>query len=200
MPIEYEAKFLNIDKEAIRKALSLVDYECVLPEFLYKRQTFDVPGYGVEKWGRVRLEKEVINLNIKHTVDVSRVDGTHETQINLPIGENPAQQFEEAIDFMIACGLSPAGFQENKREIWIKDDIEICIDTWPGVKTYIEIEATDEEAVRKACVELNLDFNVALFGGITTVYEAELGMSGEEFSKLKEVTFEKPPIRVSAEI
>ena len=193
MPIEYEAKFIAIDKDVIRQKLNDAGYQCILPEFLYRRQVFDVPGAGPEKWGRVRWEKEVINLSIKHTVDVTSIDGTHEHLINIPINENPMQQYHDAIDFMIACGMTPAGEQENKREIWTKGDVEICIDTWPGVKPYVEIESMDEATVRAASHELGFDFSTALFGGITTIYETELGISVNDFAKIKTVTFDNPP-------
>ena len=197
MPIEYEAKFLNIDKEEIRSKLSAAGFTCTMPETLYKRQVFDVPGFSSkEKWGRVRLEKDVINLSIKHTIDASRVDGTLEREINIPLGQNPVQQFEDAIRFMLECGLQPAGLHENKREIWQKDQVEVVIDTWPGVPPYIEIEAESEEQVRKACGELGMDFEWAKFGGILIVYEEGIGMAPEVFCALETVTFANPPVRI----
>jgi adenylate cyclase class 2 len=193
VPIEYEAKFLNIDKEAIRNVLAEAGYICVLPEFLFRRQTFNVPGFDAMKWGRVRWENDKINLSIKHTVDKTRVDGTHEISLDIPLGDDPARQYTDAIAFVTACGLEPGGTQENIREIWVKDTIEICIDSWPGVNPYLEIEAENEEQVRDACAELNLDFSRALFGGITTVYETELGISADQFAKIEAITFDNPP-------
>lgn len=193
MPIEYEAKFLGIDKDQFRNILQMAGYYCAMLEFLYRRQTFDVLGFGPEKWGRVRWEKDVINLSIKHTTDPDAVDGTHEYLLNIPIGDNPDQQYREAIDFMKACGLTEAGAQENYRETWIKGEIEVCLDTWPGLRPYVEIEGPDEQIVRHAVQELGLDFSEALFGGATAAYQAELGISPADFGKIKIVTFEQPP-------
>ena len=193
MPIEYEAKFLGIDKDSFRKTLEQTGYTCVLPEFLFKRHDFDLPGFGAEKWGRVRWENDKINLSIKHTVDKNRIDGTHEFSVNVPLNDNPVQQYQQAIEFMKAAGLIPGGIRENKREIWIKDNVEISIDTWPGVRPYIEIEAENEDLVRKVCIELNLQFSKAMFGGITTVYEEELGITAEDFITFENVRFDNPP-------
>jgi len=194
MPIEYEAKFLNINKDAFRQRLAQAGYTCMLPEFLYRRQTFDLPNVGIEKWGRVRWEQDVINLSIKHTIDPLAVDGTREYLLNIPIGDNPERQYAEAIEFMKACGLLPAGAQENYREIWVKGEVEACLDTWPGLRPYVEIEAPDEASVRVAVTELGLDFSQALFGGVTAAYEAELGISPADFGRIKVVTFDQPPI------
>ena len=46
-------------------------------------------------------------------------------------------------------GLKNTSTQENYREIWKNDAIEICIDTWPGLLPYIEIEGKNQEIVKK---------------------------------------------------
>jgi len=38
-------------------------------------------------------------------------------------------------------------YQENKRKVYSRNDIEFCIDTRPKVPTYLEIEGKDEKAV-----------------------------------------------------
>lgn len=194
MPIEYEAKFMRIDKDAFRHKLAGLGYRCTLPEHLFRRQTFDLPGEGLGKWGRVRWEHDVINLSIKHTVDPLRVDGTHETLLNIPLGEDPAQQYHDAIAFLQACGLIKQGEQENYREIWVRGEVEICLDTWPGLLPFAEIEGPDEQSVRDAAAELGLDFGAALFGGVTAAYEDELGISPAAFHGMGRVAFDEPPV------
>ena len=193
MPIEYEAKFLGIDHAAFAVTLAQAGYECVMPNFLFRRQVFNLPNEGIGKWGRVRWERDVINLSVKHVVDVNAVDGTHEYLINIPINDNPAKQYDDAIAFMLACGLTRAGAQENYRETWVKNGVEICIDRWPSRKSCVEVEAADEASVRNAFAELGLDFNTAIFGGITSVYQAEMGILPEDFEKIAVVTFDQPP-------
>ncbi|MDB5477890.1 MAG: adenylyl cyclase [Alphaproteobacteria bacterium] len=200
MPIEYEAKFLDIDKDEFRGKLTAAGYECTMPEFMFRRQTFDFPIFDAHKWGRVRWEKDAITLSIKHIVDKTRIDGTHEFMLTLPLGEDPARQYADALAFMQAAGLSKSGEQENKREIWTKNQVEICLDTWPGLSPFMEIEGPDEASVRTATTEMGLDFNNAMFGGIDSVYDAVLGIPVEEFVRIKRVTFAEPPLSFANEV
>lgn len=58
MDIEYEAKFLNVDKVALQKKLKAAGAKLVKPEQLYKRAVFFLPkGHEIEGgWLRVRDE------------------------------------------------------------------------------------------------------------------------------------------------
>lgn len=62
MDIEYEATFLDVDKNDIRKKLKDVGAKLIKPEYLQKRVVFNLPK-GLEKentWLRVRKEKQTI--------------------------------------------------------------------------------------------------------------------------------------------
>lgn len=41
-------------------------------------------------------------------------------------------------------------YQENKRKVYSRNDIEFCIDTRPLIPTYMEIEAPSKEQVEEA--------------------------------------------------
>ena len=56
MDIEFEAKFLNINKDEIREKLKQVGAELVRPEFWQKRINFDLPEETPHTWIRVRDE------------------------------------------------------------------------------------------------------------------------------------------------
>ena len=61
------------------------------------------------------------------------IDGVEEHEIIV-------DDFDVAAKILEKTGLKNTSTQENYREIWKNNEIEICIDTWPGLAPYIEIE------------------------------------------------------------
>lgn len=97
-----------------------------------------------------------------------------------------------------ACNITAKAFQENMREVWERAGIEITIDTWPGLKPFIEIEGLSETAVRETSQELGFNFTDAVFGSIDLVYEKEIGIPAATIIQLPEITFENPPKKNAA--
>lgn len=87
--------------------------------------------------------------------------------------------FENTLHFLETLGCRKKSFQETKREIWKKDDVEICIDKWPFLEPFIEIEGPSEEAVREISESLGFDYNDALFCGVGHIYEMKYGVKEE---------------------
>ena len=50
----------------------------------------------------------------------------------------------------------PRNYQENKRIQYTLDNVEIDIDTWPMIPTYLEIEGNSEEEVNNMVKKLGL--------------------------------------------
>ncbi len=184
---EYEVKFLNINKIEFRKNLSLMNFKLINPEYTMKRRTFDfsIVSPGKNKWGRVRQEADKITMTIKE-VRGDGIDDTYETELIV-------DDFEKASSFFEECSIHVKSFQENKRELWGKDDIQVTIDTWPGIESFIEIEGSSVEEVMTASKELGFVFENGLFGGIDVVYEKVLGIPAKELITLPEITFSNPP-------
>ncbi len=67
MEIEYEATFLEINKEEIRVKLKESGAEMVKKEFLMKREVFDLPkGYEIKGgWLRIRDEGDKTTMSLK---------------------------------------------------------------------------------------------------------------------------------------
>jgi len=67
MIIEYEATFIDINKDEIRERLKKVNAKLIKPEFLQKRSVFDFPPGKEVKGGfiRVRDEGDKITLTLK---------------------------------------------------------------------------------------------------------------------------------------
>jgi hypothetical protein len=71
--------------------------------------------------------------------------------------------------------------------------LEVCIDTWPGLHPYIEIEAPTEDLVLWIVKLFGLQISEGLYGGSESAYEKELWIPPTELVILPEITFENPP-------
>ena len=131
MNIEYEATFYPIDKDEIRKKLRLLNAQLIKPEFLQKRVVFDLPkGHELKGgWLRIRDEGEKTTLSLKV------VDGnTIENQKEICLTINDQQQGEK---LLICLGCRKKAYQENKREQWRLDNVDVLLDEWPFLEPFI---------------------------------------------------------------
>ena len=135
MEKELEAKYFIKDKENIRFLLKSIGLKLVKSEFLMKRKTFN--GKTEDGWIRVRDEGDKITLTFKQIV-ANRIDGVNEIEIVV-------NDFEKASAIINQTSFKESSYQENYREIWRNDEVEIVIDTWPCLQSYIEIEAKSED-------------------------------------------------------
>lgn len=187
MKKEIEAIFLSVNKDDVRKLLKKTGFELKTPEYLMRRKTFDFSRIapGRNKWGRVRQEVDKVTMTVKE-IRGSGINDTYEVELTV-------NDFDTATAFFEACGIPAKAFQENTREVWSRNGIEVTIDTWPGLNPFIEIESTDEKTVREVSKELGFDFEKAVFGSIDVVYEKELGIPADVITRLPEITFANPP-------
>ncbi|MEK7473641.1 MAG: adenylyl cyclase [Patescibacteria group bacterium] len=192
MKREIEATFLSVDKDSVRDKLRKVGFELKTPEYLMRRKTFDfsrvAPGHN--KWGRVRQESDKVTMTVKE-IRGSGINDTYETEIIV-------NDFDTAASFFEACDIPAKAFQENMREVWVRDGVEITIDTWPGLNPFVEIEGINEKIVQEISNELGFDFGKAVFGSIDLVYEKEIGIPAETIIRLPEITFSNPPKKNAA--
>lgn len=133
MPKEIELKFININQEELRQKLSKAGYTCVLPETLMRRTVFHPAVQDGKSWTRVRDEGHRITCTYKRTHDASSIDGTEEIEFQV-------NDFDAAVAFIKALGMQEKAYQETKREVWVGYEVEVCLDTWPGLKPFVEIE------------------------------------------------------------
>lgn len=187
MKNEIEATFLSIDKDATQTKLKNAGFQLKIPEYMMRRKTFDFSKVdpGKNKWGRVRQEYNKVTMTIKEVRGLG-INDTYEVELIV-------NNFNTATEFFEACNIFPKSFQENMREVWVRDSIEATIDTWPGLNPFIEIEGANEELVKKASNDLDFNFEKAVFGSIDLVYEKEIGISAKKIIALPEITFENPP-------
>lgn len=164
---EIEAQFLDIDKESIRKKLK--DNHAVLkkPEVLMKRTVFYTGN--AHSFARVRDEGDKIVMTYKYVSDDHSILGTKEVNVVV-------DKYDDAVLFLESCGLKIKAKQETRREIWTIDDVEICIDTWPWIPTFMEIEGPSEEAVWKVAKMLGYSKEQAKYGSVDTTYQHYYGI------------------------
>ncbi len=185
MDIEFEATFIDIDISATREKLRSLGATCLKPETLMRRVVF-FPPQGVEGWLRVRDEGDVITLSLKE-VTGTRMEDQKEVMLRI-------HDFTSGVKLLEALGAKKKAYQETKRETWLWHEVEITIDTWPGLDPFVEIEGHSEEEVKQVTAELGLDFARALFGAVDIVYEKKLGIPPDVINmQTPEITFENPP-------
>ncbi len=169
MDIEYEAKFLNIDKDDIRARLRAAGAALIQSEFLQRRWVLDVPAPHQKKgvWLRVRDEGTQTTLSWKS----SSGDGIEE-QKELSV---VVDSFDTTVELLKRIGCPADSYQETKRELWVLDGAQITIDTWPFLNPFVEVEADSEKAVEHASRAIGFDWSEALFCGVNKLYQMEYG-------------------------
>ncbi len=164
---EIEAQFLDIDKEKVRAKLKEIGAKCEKPEVMMKRVVFDT---GIHSFARVRDEGGgKIVMTYKNVSDEKSIMGTKE--VNLVI-----DNYENGVLFMKSCGLVPKAEQESYRETWEVGDVEVCIDTWPWIPTFVEVEGPSEASVWETAEKIGLEKSKAKFGSVDSTYQYYYGV------------------------
>lgn len=184
MNIEYEATFTNIDKDNIRKKLKRAKAQLIKSEFLQKRVVFNLPKNSDRyDWLRVRDEGDKITMSFKSVKNNRKITGQKE--INLVIDD-----FEKAIRFLKAIGCRKKAYQETKREIWKFDGVEVCIDEWPFLEPFVEIEGRSEKEVKAASKKLGFDYSKAWFCSVDLIYSKKYNIPFEVIdNKIPKIVF-----------
>lgn len=187
MDTEWEAKFLNVNKNVLRKKLQASGAKLVKPERLYKRVVFFLPkGHEIESgWLRVRDEGDKITMSLK-VVTNGKVDMQKEVQVVV-------DNYDKARQLLTEIGCVEKAYQETKREIWLLDDVEITVDEWPYLEPYVEIEGASEEAIKKVSGTLGFDYSQAVFGSADQVISKKYGVPEDAVNnEIPRIVFGEP--------
>ncbi len=184
MPLEIEAKFINIDPEVIRDKLWKLGFELVYPEFHVFRATVVLHDPNVTL--RVRKEYGKTTMTYKYTDITQWALWTEEFEVEV-------SDFELTVDILRKT-TQPIRvlYQESKRELWRNWDTEVSIDEWPWTWKYLEIEAPTEEELISTSKSLWFDYSEAIFGRPWMVYR-KLWFDESIVTSQEYLTFENPP-------
>jgi adenylate cyclase, class 2 len=189
MQTEIEAKFLDIDHNALRAKLKELGAVCEQPMRTMYRKGYDFPDRRLRTknngWVRVRNEGDKVTMSYKQLDDRS-LHGTKEICLTV-------DSFDQADAFLQAVGMVSDVHMETKRESWRLGHVEIELDEWPWTKPYVEIEAHSEEELKQLAAKLGLDWDKVLHGSVEVVYTAEYDVTENEVNSWPGIMFVPVP-------
>lgn len=176
MHTEYEVRILEIDREQVIKKLEELGAEFQWDR-IQRRYVYDFIPKIEGKWIRLRTNGEKSTLTIKNLVS-SLIDGTQELEIEV-------DNFERCHLILKELGYEAKGYQENRRCQYLLNGVEIDIDSWPLIPTYLEIEGASEEIVyhtasllgftKEECVTRNVEGIYLDYGfDLNEIYDLKL--------------------------
>lgn len=177
MNIEYEVRVLEINKEELVAKLESLN-ATFKGEYSQKRYVYNTIPKADGRWLRLRTNGKETTLTYK-SVEKDSIDGTKELEVIV-------SDFEKTNELLEKIGVKSKGYQENKRTQYILDGVEIDIDSWPLIPTYVEIEGKDEESVNLMIKKLGLENNKVTTLDVQSVYEKVYNI---DISKLEVLKF-----------
>ena len=144
-------------------------------DWLQLRYCYDFCPKKENSWIRLRTNGEKTTLTIKE-INSSKIDGTKESEIVV-------SDFAITNEILNKLGYVARSKQENRRIQYILDGVEIDIDFWPMIPTYVEFEAESEDAIKNVCEKLGLDFSKHTTLDVSAVYEY-YGFDIEKYDEL----------------
>lgn len=147
---------------------------------MQKRYVYDFNPINPKKWIRLRTNGVKNTITVKEIIDNQAIDGTNELEVEV-------SDFNKANLILKELGYVPRNYQENHRIVYNLNEVEISIDTWPKIPTYVELEAKSEELIKKllSIIEYNEK-------DLTTLDVASIYMNvyGIDIMSIKELTFD----------
>ena len=162
MNTEYEVRILEIDKASFINKLEKLGAEKV-GDFFQKCYVYDFNPVVKGKWIRLRTNGDESTLTIKNIVS-PLIDGTKEIEIIV-------SDFDKCNYILSELGYKAKSYQENKRVRYILDGVEIDIDTWTMLPTYVEIEGKSEEEVMTVVKKLGYNEDKITTLDVDSIYK-----------------------------
>lgn len=177
MKTEYELRALEINKNEMIKKLERIGAKKV-GEFNQKRYVYNLKPAEDGKWIRLRTNGMKTTPTVKDIVS-DTIDGTKEIEIEV-------SDFETTNEFLEKIGFINKGYQENNRIQYILNEVEIDIDSWPMIPTYMEIEGKSINEVINMCKLLEIDKSKITNLNCSDIYSKIYGI---DISKIKVLKF-----------
>lgn len=166
--------------------LNRTNNEELLTRFSNKNIVECVKRYGINpnKWVRVRQTNGKTTITVKHilnpdmqTTNNGDMQKVLETEMEVP-------SIEEANSMLEQLGFSFRNYQEKNRITYDVNGVEVDIDSWPLIPTYVEIENDSTELIQSTIKKLGLQNHEVLSCNTADIYN-RYGIDLYKFRELK---------------
>lgn len=175
MKTEFEVRILDVNVSELVERLEKVGAKFI-NNYNQKRYIYDFKPVQNGKWVRLRTDGEKTTLTIKE-IKNDGIAGTKELEIEVSDIEKTNLILEE-------LGYKARSYQENKRTRYIYNNIEIDIDTWPKIPTYVEFEGQSEEELIRFVEMLGFTKDDLVTFGVSKIYK-HYGLDIDSYNILK---------------
>ena len=148
MEKEIELRVYDIDKEELIKKIEKLNGKFI-NNYEQIRYVYDFNHVKENKWIRLRTDGFKTTLTIKEYTS-SKINVVNELEIEV-------SDMEKTNLILEKLGYKKRSVQENKRTRYILNDVEIDIDTWPYLKTFVEFESKSKEKIYDVLKLLDID-------------------------------------------
>lgn len=148
MEKEIELRVYDINKEDLIKKIEELNGKFI-NNYEQIRYVYDFNPVKENKWIRLRTDGYQTTLTIKEYTS-SKINGVNELEIEV-------SDMEKTNLILEKLGYKKRSVQENKRTRYILNDVEIDIDTWPYLKTFVEFESKSKEKIYDVLKLLDID-------------------------------------------
>lgn len=176
MHTEYEIRILDINKEEMIEKLEKLGAK-ENGVYFQRRYVYDLKPAHKSKWIRLRTNGKKATLAYKN-VEANQIDGTKEVEFEV-------DNFDIANEFLEKIGFQSKAYQENERIQYILNGVEIDIDTWPLIPTYMEIEGKSSDEVLKIKDLLGINDDKIVTLSCEDIYKEFYGIDMTKIKELK---------------
>jgi len=178
--IEVKLHIANLDR--IRSKIHSIQGELIRKRVLERNYRFDDIQKKLTKSFKVlRLRQDTAAyLTFKGPMtDEEGVKIRHEVEFKV-------DDFDAAYEFLLALGYKVFMIYEKYREVYKKDNTEICVDELP-YGNFIEIEGRDPKSIHFLCDQLELDWNLRIPESYSSIFER---LKKQKGLKIRDLTFD----------
>lgn len=172
MKTEIEARLLEINEQEFIDKIKAHGATFVGDWFM-TRNVYDFIPADDNKWIRLRCDGQKTTLTLKEIVGTG-IDCTKELEIEV-------SDFDETNSILNSLGFHARGTQTNRRIRYMLDGVEIDIDFWPLIPTYVEFEANSAKEIENLCKKLDIKFENLTTMSVPEIY-AHYGKSVRAFT------------------
>ena len=160
--------------------------EDLLDRFSNKSLVEIIKKYGINpnKWVRLRETNGRTTITIKHILNPDIKKGNKEEIQKVMETEMEVSSIEEANSILEQLGFSFRNYQEKNRATYRVDGVEVDIDSWPLIPSYVEIENDSDELIQSTIEKLGLQEHEVVSCNTADIY-IKYGIDLYAFRELK---------------